>query len=259
MKIIKCFSLLALLVVAGCGQASEANNTTTKLTVSAASSMMESLMEVKEIVEAEYPAIEITYNFGGSGTLRRQIEQGAPIDLFFSASKRDYEALKGEGLIRNGSAILENKLVMITSDQVPLDSVEEFFQSDKKMAIGTPVAVPAGTYSQQALEEMGMWEKLEDRLIFTKDVQQVLTYVEEGNVDVGMVYLSDVRGVENIEVLEVVDPNYHPPIEYFAASIQNGDDQKVEAIETFYDYVQSDKSMKLFERYGFQTTSRENE
>ncbi|WP_235794632.1 molybdate ABC transporter substrate-binding protein [Virgibacillus salidurans] len=255
----KIFSLLVFLIIAGCGQASEANNKTSKLTISAASSMSESLMELKEAFEAEYPTIELTYNFGGSGTLRRQIEQGAPIDLFFSASKRDYEALKEDGLIEKGTAILENKLVVITSDHVTLNSFEEFLQSDNEMAIGTPVAVPAGSYSKAVLQEMDVWEKLEERLVFTKDVQQVLTYVNDGAVDVGMVYLSDLYGAENVNILEEVNPSYHPPIEYFSASIQNGGSKKDEAIEIFYNYVQSEKSMELFERYGFQTKPKENE
>ncbi|WP_373894874.1 molybdate ABC transporter substrate-binding protein [Virgibacillus sp. CBA3643] len=259
MKRINIFSLLACLAIAGCGQASESDNTTTELTISAAASMSGSLTELKKEFEADYPAIELTYNFGGSGTLRKQIEQGAPIDLFFSASKRDYEALEEDGLIENGAAILENKLVVITSDHVTFDSFEEFLQSDKEMAIGTPVAVPAGSYSKAVLQEMDVWENLQERLVFTKDVQQVLSYVNDGAVDVGMVYLSDLHGEENVNILEEIDPAYHPQIEYFAASIESENDQKDEAVQAFYDYVQREESMELFEQYGFQTKPKEYE
>ena len=259
MKYIKFTCLLLILIIAGCGQATDNNDAKTEINVSAAVSMSEGLADLKEAFEAEHSTIEVTFNFGGSGTLRKQIEQGAPVDLFFSASKDDYDALERDGMVEQGEAILENELVVISSDQVTFDSFDDFYQSDQEMAIGTPVAVPAGTYAKQALQKMDVWDKLQDRLILTKDVQQVLTYVDDGSVDVGMVYASDLNKADNVQVLETIDSDYHEPIEYFAALIQSDNDEKMEAAEMFYDYVQTESSMEVFEHYGFQMASGEND
>jgi len=253
--------VLVIPLITGCTPSSEAKEGTTEITISAASSMTESLLEIKDSFEREYPHIKLTFNFGGSGSLRKQIEQGAPIDLFFSASKKDYTLLEDEGMVKNGGAILENDLVIIKSDRSSIHSFEDYLQQDDPMAIGTPEAVPAGTYAKEALEEMGLWESLQDRLIFTKDVQQVETLVNERAVDVGIVYLSDIKDSQSISVLEEIDPSFHSPIEYFLGIIQNGSESsgKKKAIETFYDYVQTEYAMELFERYGFQPIKQVNE
>ncbi|GAB3060037.1 molybdate ABC transporter substrate-binding protein [Virgibacillus ainsalahensis] len=263
MNTIKCFLILtAALLLIGCGQAADAGENgheTTQLTVSAASSMMESLMEVKEAFEKEHPTIEVTYNFGGSGTLRRQIEQGAPIDFFFSASRKDYEILKNGGFVKSGTAIFENKLVMVKQKKTSGASLEEFLHSGKKLAIGTPEAVPAGSYAREALQQTGAWEQLKGRLVFAKDVSHVLTLVKEGTVAAGMVYASDLYGEEDIAVIEEINPDLHESIEYYTAIINPGskkNEQRNKAAEAFYHYVQNDKTMKLFHHFGFWTNDR---
>lgn len=249
-------SVFIILIVTGCNQSTESSQPRIKLNVSAAASMTESLLALQEIFEAEYPEIEITYNFGGTGTLRKQIEQGAPADLFFSASKKDYEMLETSGKVKAGSIIFKNKLVIITPDSVEFDSLEAFVKSDEKMAIGTPNAVPVGSYSKQVLEKMNVWDELQGRLVLTKDVQQVITYVNDGVVSAGIVYVSDLNKANNTHIMGTIDPSYHEPIEYFVASIQtkdSGNEQKMKAVETFYSFVQSETSMKLFESYDFET------
>lgn len=246
------FSLVFLLFITGCGQSSNAENEEIELTISAAASMTDSLTEIKKVFEEENPQVSITYNFGGSGTLRKQIEQGAPIDLFFSASKKDYLLLDDTGLVKDGSAIVENKLVLIKPEEEKIMHLEEFLQSDGKIAIGTPVAVPAGTYSRQALQKMGVWEQLQDRIVFTKDVRQVLTVVKEGAVNLGLVYGTDIFEETNIKVVDEIDPNLHSPIEYFVATIENDrDEEKEQAVKSFYAYVQGEDSRSIFEKYGF--------
>ncbi|RDW15412.1 molybdate ABC transporter substrate-binding protein [Oceanobacillus chungangensis] len=257
--------VILILFVAGCGQASGSSNVTeeTELTISAAASMMASLNEITEVFEEENPDIKITYNFGGSGTLRKQIEQGAPIDLFFSASKKDYQLLEEGGFVNDGSAIFRNKLVFLQQEDGTMKSLEDFINSDGKIAIGTPEAVPAGTYAEQALEKLGVWEQLQGRIVFTKDVRQVLNAVKEGGVDLGLVYSSDLYGEENVEIAWEVDHSLHEKIEYFVASLKNDqkqeDDVKAEAVERFYQYVQKEDSMKVFAKYGFDTKAPVNQ
>jgi len=251
---------LIILFITGCAQA-EGNDEKTELTISAAASMMESLNEIKDLFEQEHPDIKITYNFGGSGTLRKQIEQGGPIDLFFSASKKDYELLADAGLVKDGAAVLENNLVVIQPESAELDSFEAFLETDGQLAIGTPEAVPAGTYAKEALEAMNVWTVLEGekRLVFTKDVQQALIHVRENSVDAGIVYLSDVVDDNKIKVLEEIDGELHSPIEYFAAVIQQDgrNEAKTQAAELFFDFVQKDVSMEVFEEHGFKVTNKE--
>ncbi|MFC3040600.1 molybdate ABC transporter substrate-binding protein [Virgibacillus xinjiangensis] len=230
----------------------------TELTVSAASSMMDSLMEVKEAFEKEEPQIDITYNFGGSGTLRRQIEQGAPIDVFFSASKREYTRLDEAGMIVNGIALLQNRLAVVVPEGAADRSFDDFVRSERKLALGTPKAVPAGTYAQEALEKRGDWAPLEDRIVFAKDATHVLTLVEKGSVGAGIVYMSDIQDEQGIRVLEEIDETLHTPIEYTAAVIGNRegqDEHTMTAAKRFLKFVQSEESMETFRRYGFEATS----
>lgn len=257
MKYILYSSIVFLIFTfAGCGISSNVGSgqEATKLTVSAASSMMDSLMALKEQFEAAHPSTEIIYNFGGSGSLRRQIEQGAPIDFFFSAAKRHYDALQEQGHIRQGTAIFENKLVVARHAESTNISWEEFLQSDDKLALGTPGAVPAGTYAREALQNMGDWGKLDGRVVFAKDASHVLTLVREGAVTAGIVYASDLHDTEQVAVLQEIDPRHHTPIEYFAAVIDREDgktEKQRKAALKFYHFVQQESSMELFQQFGF--------
>ncbi|RKQ37245.1 molybdate ABC transporter substrate-binding protein [Oceanobacillus halophilus] len=245
--------ILFLLTSSGCASSSESSNTI-KLTVSAASSMTESLLELKDAFEKENPSIEISYNFGGSGALRKQIEQGAPIDLFFSASSDDYNKLVKHEMVHVGTAIFENKLVLIKSEQAKFNSIGKFLQQDGMMAIGTPESVPAGNYAKEALENLEAWEKLKDRVVFTKDVSQVLTLVSQGAVEAGIVYSSDLMHSNNIFLVEEFTRELHSSIEYFAAVIKNREqnDEVFKAREKFYQFILEDTAMEIFEHYGFQ-------
>ncbi|WP_143833741.1 molybdate ABC transporter substrate-binding protein [Oceanobacillus senegalensis] len=244
-------SILVLLV--GC-TSTKATDEKMELRISAASSMTESLLELKDIFEIENPSIHITFNFGGSGSLRRQIEQGAPIDMFFSASKIDYDKLEQQGHVRKGTAILENSLVLITSKENNVKSLDEFLgNTSGTLAMGTVDAVPAGTYSKELLKSLEVWNFLEDRIVFTKDVSQVLTLVNQSAADIGIVYASDVLGENEISVLETYPSDLHSPIEYYVAVIKNENQKdKLAAMKKFYQFILSDTAGEVFERNGFQ-------
>lgn len=251
----KIFILVFIVILlSGCAPKANSVETKTELTISAASSMTESLLEIKKLFEKEFPSITIIYNFGGSGTLRKQIEQGAPSDLFFPASKKDFALLKNQGMIQKRKAILKNRLVIIVLKQAQLKSFKTVLEKNKKIAIGTPEAVPAGTYSEEALKNMGVWEQLQDQLVFTKDVQQVLTFVKNGAVDAGIVYVSDTVGSDQVVILEKINPKFHSSIEYYM-SIINHDGENHDAKEKFFQFIQNKQSLEIFKHHGFDISS----
>lgn len=255
MKKILVYSFILLVVIlTGCKATGEASDGKVELTVSAAASMTDSLLEIKENFESVYPYVKINYNFGGSGTLRKQIEQGAGIDLFFSASEKDFQLLEEKGLVEQGDILFQNELVVIQPVDGEYGSFAEFVEGDGKLAIGTPEAVPAGTYAYQALDALEALDDLENRIVYTKDVRQVLTFVQENSVDMGIVYASDVIGEKDIKVLEKIRSEPYDPINYYLAVIEGKSKHSgewEEAIDDFYQFVMSDEGMDIFKEYGF--------
>lgn len=249
MKQIIGFMVLLVLLLAGCDPAMTESGTT-KLTISAASSMSESLMEVKEEYEAENPHIEIYYNFGGTGSLRRQIEQGAPVDLFFIASRRDYQTMIDDGLLSVTDSLFGNRMVAIQRAESSYQSLEAFFQSPGRIAIATPGAAPAGTYAKQALETLGAWDRLSstDRFVYAKDARHVGHLVKKGAVEAGIIYQSDAVTMEKIQVIETMDASLHKTIEYYIGIVTGAE---AEAAQDFYEFVFEEEIMKIFEKYGF--------
>ena len=239
-----------VILLSGCVPKADSGVTKTELTISAASSLTESLLEIKERFEKEFPSITITYNFGGSGILRKQIEQGAPSDLFLSASKKDFDLLKNQGMIQKGKAIFKNRLVIIVPKQAEVKSFKEVLEKNQKIAIGIPEAVPAGTYAEEYLKNMGVWEQIKNHLVLTKDVHQVLTFVENGATDAGIVYVSDTVGLNQVKILEKINPKFHSPIEYYIG-IVNHDGQNQDAKDKFYQFVQNKQSLEIFKQHGF--------
>ncbi|MFP7299977.1 molybdate ABC transporter substrate-binding protein [Neobacillus niacini] len=225
-----------------------------ELTISAAASLNESLIEIKETFEKENKKIKILYNTGGSGALKQQILQGAPVDLFLSASHDHFNELIQAGLIDEQKQIelLGNQLVLITNKEnpAPLNGFSDLTNNKiKKIAIGIPESVPAGKYAKQTLQNAGIWEQIQPQVIQTKDVRQVLTYVETGNVDAGIVYMTDVKVSDKVNVTAVADAKSHDSIIYPAGIIKSTLNKK--EAEIFLDYLQSNTAKETFEKFGF--------
>lgn len=246
------FLLLICLFIWGCTPSVE-SSTERELTISAAASMSDSLLEIRDLFSEEYPDIQVSFNFGGAGSLRKQIEQGAPIHLFFSAAKTDYDKLVEQEVIKTGTAIFKNELVFIKWKESDVTDFNDYLDQDTLLAIGTPGAVPAGTYGKEVLQTLNVWETLEEQMVFTKDVNQVVTYVREGATDVGIVYASDVKNMRDVVVLETFDQNLHSPIEYYLGKIENEDTDTsvLEARDLFYQFSLSDVAQGIFKKYGF--------
>ncbi|SEM78446.1 molybdate transport system substrate-binding protein [Paenibacillus sp. cl141a] len=261
--------LSMILVMAGCGtaakdhtdsQAADKNTQTTaatetvKLTVSAAASMTDALKEIQEDYKTKHPNITLNFNFGASGALQQQIEQGAPADLFLSAAAKNMKALVDKQLIdaNQQKNVLSNELVAVVSadGQVPVASFADLSKSDiKNIAIGIPESVPAGSYAKEALTKTNSWDSLQSKIVQGKDVRQVLQYVATGNADVGFVYKTDALTSDKVKVAFAVDPATYTPVEY-PIGIVKATKHRKEA-EDFYTYLQTQEALDVFEKYGF--------
>ncbi|MGW8821280.1 molybdate ABC transporter substrate-binding protein [Paenibacillus sp. JNUCC32] len=261
--------LSMILVMAGCGTAAKdhidsqaadkstptlAAAETVELTVSAAASMTDALKEIQEDYKTKNPNITLNFNFGASGALQQQIEQGAPADLFLSAAAKNMEALVDKQLIdaNQQKNVLSNELVAVVSadGQVPVASFADLSKSElKNIAIGIPESVPAGSYAKEALTKTNFWDSLQSKIVQGKDVRQVLQYVETGNADVGFVYKTDALTSDKVKVAFAVDPATYTPVEY-PIGIVKATKHRKEA-EDFYTYLQTQEALDVFVKYGF--------
>lgn len=258
-------SLLFVLTLVGCNaenstqpSQNSAQTKPTEIMVSAAASMQNSLTELQKAYTQKKPGIKINFNFGASGTLQQQIEQGASVDLFISAGKTQMDALEQKNLIAKDSRInlLSNVLVLITGkDNSTITSLQNLTKlSIGKVSIGTPKSVPAGKYAQESLTNLKLWDALQPKLVYAQDVSQVLNYVETGNADAGIVYQSDAQGSTKAKVVEVIPASSHKAIVYPAAVIANTKNKQ--ATEDFLKYLESAEAQKVFAKYGFVTITQ---
>ncbi|PID06511.1 MULTISPECIES: molybdate ABC transporter substrate-binding protein [unclassified Sporosarcina] len=255
------FISLAIFLV-GCSNTNETEKTRaieqekpeTELIVSAAASLTDALEELKGPFEEAHEGITVTYNFGSSGKLATTIENGAPSDVFLSASSQDMNNMEDKSLIVNESRIdfAENALVFITHKDSD-STISSFEDIDPAaidhIAVGEPESVPVGRYTKETFERLDLWDPLQDKLVLGSDVRQVLTHVEMGNVDYGVVYSSDAFISDNVKVLAEATADWHEPIVYPAAVVAESNNQ--EAAQQFLDYLTGDKGEKTLQKFGF--------
>ncbi|MBD2134122.1 MULTISPECIES: molybdate ABC transporter substrate-binding protein [unclassified Sphaerospermopsis] len=225
----------------------------TSLLVSAAASMKDVLEEIKPLYQQSQPNVNITYNFGSSGALQQQIEQGAPVDVFISAAKRQVDALEQKNLLVPGSrtVIAKNRLVLIVPKNV--SGIRSFYNLKdakvKKIAIGEPRSVPAGQYAQQVLQKLKIWDQIKSKLVYANNVRQVLASVESGNAEAGLVYSTDAKISNKVKVVVAADEKYHSEIIYPLAILKRS--KNVDTAKNFSQFLASDKAKAVFRKYGF--------
>ncbi len=225
----------------------------TNLLISAAASLKEALEEIKPLYQQSKPNVNINYNFGSSGALQQQIEQGAPADIFISAAKKQVDALEQKGLLVPGTRniIAKNRLVLVVPNNVV--GVTSFYNLEdakvKKIAIGEPRSVPAGQYAQQVLEKLKIWQKVKSKLVFANNVRQVLASVESGNADAGLVYATDAKISNQVKVVVAADEKYHSPIIYPLAIVKRS--KNIDAAKEFSQFLSSNQARAVFKKYGF--------
>ena len=277
-KLIKVFGLIAIFVLfislIGCASSQTSSSSLSlkpaqsttplpaisiELNVSAAASLTDVLKEINGLYTQGKPNVKITPNFAASGTLQTQIENGAPADIFISAAAAQVDNLQIKELLLNDTRknLLNNKVVLI----VPSDSnlvISSFsdLASDKvkKVAVGDPKSVPVGTYAQQTFDLLGITAQLQPKYIMGADVRQVLTYVESGNVDAGVVYSTDAKTSTKVKVVAAAPDSINSKVVYPVAVIKAS--KNPDTAKDYINFLFGAQAKTAFEKYGFTLVSK---
>lgn len=245
-----CFGMVAFLAASPGEEEKPAT-----ITVSAAASLTEAFTDIAEEFEAANPGTKIELNLAGSGTLRTQIESGAPVDVFASASESDMDLLSEKSLIEEGSRkdFAANTVVMVVPEKNGSESTKTLedltANSIEKIAIGNPETTPIGKYAKHALEDAEIWDEIESKVILGETVKQVLTYVETGEADAGFVFITDAEsGQKDLYEIALTAP-VNESITYPIAVV-SGSANKEEAQEFVY-FVTGTRGQEILAEYGF--------
>ncbi|MEM7553653.1 MAG: molybdate ABC transporter substrate-binding protein [Cyanobacteria bacterium P01_A01_bin.84] len=255
---------VSFLTVVGCNQLTLTNsennsgNPTLQLTVSSAASMQNAMTEVGQVYQEEHPNTKITYNFASSGTLTQQIKQGAPVDVFISANEKFMNELDKKNLLlpETRKDLLKNDIVLIIPSKNNISNISNISFQEltspkiKRFSIGDPESVPAGEYARQVLTSLKIYDQIKPKTVFAKDVRQVLSYVELGNVDAGIVYATDAKISNQVKVVATALENTHKPILYPVTAIKRT--QNSEIAKKFIQFLFSDRATDVFKNHGFQ-------
>ncbi|HEY8563308.1 MAG TPA: molybdate ABC transporter substrate-binding protein [Pyrinomonadaceae bacterium] len=250
-------------LIGGCGTDESVSNreavsSDESLTVSAAVSLRDAFNEIGELYKSK-TGKTVSFNFGASGALQRQIETGAPVDVFASAGEKQMNELAEKNLLDAATRrdFARNRLVLI----VPANSkaaIADFADLTKteigKIAVGNPKTVPAGEYSEQVFDNLKLKEAIRSKLILAEDVRQVLDYVARGETDAGVVYESDARVARSkVRVAATAPESSHRSILYPIALIN--DSKNKPAARDFVDLVLSAEGQRILQKYGFAAAS----
>lgn len=226
-----------------------------ELSVSAAASLTDAMNELITLFNKTQPDVVITPNYGSSGTLQTQIEEGAEVDLFLSAGQKQMKALIEKGLVDEADKkdILKNELVLIVPYNSTLDiaSFEDLAKEEVGVvALGEPTGVPVGQYSEEVLTHLNILDVVNAKASFGSDVRQVLNWVTEGAVDAGVVYRTDaVLEGDKVTIAAAAPEGSHKPIVYPVATLKNSKNRDLS--EKFEAFLFTDEAMKVFDAYGF--------
>ena len=226
----------------------------TELLISAAASMTDVLNEIAQMYNSVDPSTKLIYTFGSSGALQTQIEEGAPVDIFMSAAQKQMTALEEKDLIikETNKTLLVNKVVLIipVNSDLALTSFEDLNKDDvKKIGLGDPASVPVGEYSEEILVNLNILEEIKPRSVYGSDVRTVLTWVESGEVDCGIVYATDASSTDKVKVVTQAPEGSHKEVTYPVAVIK--DSKNVDKAKAFLDYLSTDEAAEVFVKYGF--------
>ena len=224
------------------------------LHVSAAASLTNVMQDIAKEYEQQHPDVKVEFNFGSSGALQQAIENGGQSDLFVSAAQKQMNALEKAGLLADGTRqdLLINDVVLI----VPKDSKKDIksfedLNTDKvqKLALGEPKGVPVGQYSEQIFTYMNNLDAMKAKAVYGIDVRQVLSWIEQGEADAGLVYATDAAITDGVKVVAKAPADSHKPIIYPVSVLK--DSKQLDLAKDFEQFLLNDTSKALFEKYGF--------
>lgn len=224
-----------------------------EVSVFAAVSLTESLKEIAATYEKS-SGDKIVLNLGASSLLARQIEEGAPADVFISADEAKMDALEKKGLIaiETRKSLLSNSLVIVVAadSALKINSPEALATARvKRIALADPKAVPAGIYAQEFLKKRKLWASVEGKVVPTADVRAALAAVESGNIEAGIVYKTDAAISQKVKVACEIPASEGPRISYPVAEVTNS--RNAEAARKFMGCLSSTNAAQVFEKYGF--------
>lgn len=224
-----------------------------QITLYAAASLTNALTEISKSYQNSHDVM-IKTSFAGSSTLAKQIEAGAPAQIFASADSQWMDYLQKRNKLQANSRkdLLGNSLVLISpKNQTVSVTMDKSFDLAKaftgKICTGDTASVPVGIYAKQALQHLGWWSGLEKRLVATEDVRTALAFVERGECAVGIVYETDTKISDKVAVVGRFPSQSHSKIVYPFALIAGAST----ASREFYQYLQSDTAQAVFSKYGF--------
>ncbi len=227
-----------------------------EMTFSVAISMKEAVETLGRQFMQEHSGVTLRYNFGSSGQLQKQIEAGAPVDVFISAAQRQMDELEQKDLIDTATrrVFARNVLTVIKPAGSTLDISKPADLAGSKVqriVIGNPKTVPVGQYAEESLKRLGLWDRLQPKLVLAENVRQALDYVVRGEVEAGFVYTTDVA-VRSGQVVEAFRPgeDTYRPVTYPAAVIKGS--KQPGLAKTFVDLLVSPDGQAALSRLGFQ-------
>jgi molybdate transport system substrate-binding protein len=248
--------IVVILMLSSCtGQGSGAKAPKqTQLLVSAAISLKEAFEDIKADFEGDNRNVGVVYNLAASGALQLQIEQGAAVDVFASAGEAQMNVLEQKGLLMVSSRqpFAGNTAVLVVpkEGEQSINSFSDLTKPEiKRIAIGNPVSVPAGEYAKQILEGVGVWKDIQDKIVLSENVRQVLTYVEQRNVEAGIVYSTDAASSEKVRVVAKAPEGSSKPIVYPIAVIASTKSPK--EAKAFVDFITGPKGQAILAKHGF--------
>ncbi len=220
----------------------------------AAASLTDAITALAKTYQQTHSAAQIKPVFAGSSTLAKQIENGAPADIFISADKDWADYLQTRNLLEAKSRVdlLANELVLITPAnrklQINVNKNTDFANSfSGKLCTGEPASVPVGKYAKQALSYYGWWDAMQARIVGTEDVRSALAFVERGECAVGIVYKTDALLTKKVAVVAAFPAESHLPIVYPGGLTKNANSDA----QAFWQFLQSAAALEIFSRYGF--------
>jgi molybdate transport system substrate-binding protein len=249
------WTLVLGLALLGLSVADSAMAGAPEVTVFAAASTTNALTDIGKLWEAQGGG-KVIFSFASSSTLAKQIEQGAPAQVFLSADQRWMDYLEQRGLLQAGSRLdlLGNRLVLIApTDSALQGKIAAGFPlgawlGQGRLSVGDPDHVPAGLYTKEALSKLGVWGQVEDRLARAADVRAALALVERGEAPLGVVYSTDAAVTAKVRVVDTFPEDSHAPVTYPAAQVAG---QATEQSGEFFKFLRSDQAQAVWQKYGF--------
>lgn len=221
--------------------------------LSVAASMTDAFKEIISTFVKEHPDAKVLPNFASSGSLAKQINQGAPAHIYVSANPKWMNFLMDEEMIAKGTDLIfaYNKLVFVAPEKTTIEKLADV-NNLSRIAIGSPESVPAGQYAKQAMEATGIYANLvtEKKLVMAKDVRQALLYADRGEVDGAFVYKTDALLARNAKILFTVPDTLYTRVTYPLALTKTG--VKNKTAQAFYDFMATPGTVSLLKKYGFE-------